>query len=84
MASTKFGSYHFFNLTAPTQYVVHVEINRPQKLNAFYGPMWVELKDIFAKLSVDPEVRCILLSGAGDRAFTAGRPRNISMAAVHS
>ncbi|EXJ95585.1 hypothetical protein A1O1_00707 [Capronia coronata CBS 617.96] len=72
MASRRFAGYQFFNLTVPSQHVIHVEINRPQKLNAFYGPMWFELKDIFAKLSVDSEIRCIILSGAGDRAFTAG------------
>ncbi|KAK5061209.1 hypothetical protein LTR84_007751 [Exophiala bonariae] len=62
----------FFNVTSPAPFVVHVEINRPEKLNAFYEPMWVELKRIFEQLSTDPEVRCILISGAGDRAFTAG------------
>jgi delta(3,5)-delta(2,4)-dienoyl-CoA isomerase len=63
----------FFNVTTPAQHVVHVEINRPQKLNAFFGPMWFELKAIFEHLSHDPDVRAILLSGAGDRAFTAGK-----------
>lgn len=62
----------FFNVTVPAPFVVHVEINRPAKLNSFYEPMWHELKRIFEQLSTDPEVRCILLSGAGDRAFTAG------------
>lgn len=62
----------FFNVTGPAPFVVHVEINRPEKLNAFYEPMWLELKRIFEQLSTDPEVRCILISGAGDRAFTAG------------
>ena len=65
----------FFNVTLPAQYVAHVEINRPEKLNAFFNPMWYELKTIFESLSLDPEVRCILLSGAGDRAFTTGMYR---------
>ncbi|KAI1608942.1 ClpP/crotonase-like domain-containing protein [Exophiala viscosa] len=72
MSPPGFSNFKFFNVTVPSQHVVHVEINRPEKMNAFYGPMWFELKAIFEQVSVDPEVRCVLLSGAGDRAFTAG------------
>ncbi|KIW69528.1 hypothetical protein PV04_05401 [Phialophora macrospora] len=72
MALRSLPTLKFFSVTIPTQYVVHVEINRPQKLNAFFGPMWFELKAIFEHLTHDPDVRVILLSGAGDRAFTAG------------
>lgn len=62
----------YFNVTSPFQHVVHIEINRPQKLNSFFTPMWYELKSLFDYFSHDPETRCILLSGAGDRAFTSG------------
>lgn len=34
--------------------------------------MWLELSAIFTRLSSDSSVRAIVLSGAGDRAFTAG------------
>jgi len=34
--------------------------------------MWLELKTIFDNLSHSPDVRAIILSGAGDKAFTAG------------
>jgi delta(3,5)-delta(2,4)-dienoyl-CoA isomerase len=34
--------------------------------------MWLNLSSIFTKLSHDPNVRAIVLTGAGDRAFTAG------------
>ena len=27
--------YEYFNVTFPAEYVAHVEINRPEKLNAF-------------------------------------------------
>lgn len=67
----------FFNVFFPAEYVAHVEINRPQKLNAFVGPMWYEMKDVFESLSVNPDVRCVLFSGAGGKAFTAGKGGNI-------
>lgn len=72
MANPNLPMFKFFNVTVPAPFVAHVEINRPEKLNAFFEPMWFELKAIFERLSHDPEIRAILLSGAGDRAFTAG------------
>ncbi|KAF1957182.1 ClpP/crotonase [Byssothecium circinans] len=64
--------YNFFNVTFPAEYVAHVEINRPGKLNAFKEVMWLNLSAIFRRLSHDPNVRAIILTGAGDRAFTSG------------
>lgn len=61
-----------FNVSSPSEYVAHVEINRPQKLNAFFEDMWLELGKVFDKLSHDPDVRAVVFSGAGDRAFTSG------------
>lgn len=43
--------------------------------------MWSNLGAIFKKLSTDDDVRCVVLSGKGDRAFTAGldvRLRDVS------
>ncbi|KAG9203735.1 hypothetical protein G6514_002348 [Epicoccum nigrum] len=61
----------FFNVSFPAEYVAHVEINRPEKMNAFKEVMWHNLSKIFTALSIDPSVRAILFTGAG-RAFTAG------------
>ncbi|KAK3678939.1 hypothetical protein LTR78_001392 [Recurvomyces mirabilis] len=65
-------SYEYFNVTFPSEYVAQVEINRPKKLNAFIEQMWVNLGHIFRKLSTDPDVRVVILTAAGDRAFSAG------------
>ncbi|KAH9210351.1 ClpP/crotonase-like domain-containing protein [Leptodontidium sp. 2 PMI_412] len=64
--------YEYFNVTFPQEYVVHVEINREKKLNAFFDSMWLELKTVFDRLSTDSSVRAIIFTGAGERAFTAG------------
>lgn len=66
------GAYAHFHVTNPGPFVAHVEINRPEKLNAFTRAMWLELRQIFRALSSDRDVRAVVLSGAGDRAFTAG------------
>ncbi|OTB09069.1 hypothetical protein M426DRAFT_316360 [Hypoxylon sp. CI-4A] len=67
-----YSDFKHFLISSPSEYVAHVEINRPSKLNAFTEAMWTELGKIFAKLSYDPDVRAVVLSAVGDRAFTAG------------
>jgi len=66
------ATYKHFLVDTPIPWIAHVQINRPAKLNAFYEPMWLEFKVIFDHLSTDPDVRAIVLSGAGPKAFTAG------------
>ncbi|KAI5860139.1 ClpP/crotonase [Durotheca rogersii] len=69
---TEYSHFKHFVISSPSEHVAHVEINRPAKLNAFIEEMWIELGKIFSQLSHDPEVRAVVFSGAGDRAFTAG------------
>jgi len=52
--------------------IVTVVLNRPHKLNALTKPMWGELGQTFRALSDDDGVRCILLRGAGEKAFSPG------------
>ncbi|CAD6583591.1 MAG: Putative enoyl CoA hydratase [Alectoria sarmentosa] len=62
----------YLNLTYPLPFVAHVEINRPEKMNAFKQEMWQEFPPLFSYLSTSPSTRAIILSGAGPKAFTAG------------
>ncbi|WP_418280845.1 3-hydroxyacyl-CoA dehydrogenase NAD-binding domain-containing protein [Halorubrum sp. DTA98] len=50
----------------------HIEIDRPHRMNTISGELLDELADAIDRLDADDEVRAILLSGAGDRAFSAG------------
>ena len=52
--------------------VVTVVLNRPEKLNALTKPMWQRLGEVFEALSARDDVRCILLRGAGTKAFAPG------------
>jgi delta(3,5)-delta(2,4)-dienoyl-CoA isomerase len=72
MAPLKGYNPTHFLATSPAPYVAHIEINRPEKLNSFHEPMWLELRTLFTQLSSDPDIRAIILSGAGPRAFSAG------------
>ncbi|GIL06722.1 MAG: enoyl-CoA hydratase [Betaproteobacteria bacterium] len=52
--------------------IATVVLNRPDKLNALTRAMWAELGDTVSALSRDTAVRCIVLRGAGDKAFSPG------------
>jgi enoyl-CoA hydratase len=49
-----------------------VTVNRPQVLNALDDTTLRELTDAFIALSGDAAVRCVILTGAGEKAFVAG------------
>ncbi|NPV91141.1 MAG: crotonase [Firmicutes bacterium] len=52
--------------------VAFVTINRPEVLNALNSTVFRELKLIFDEMSQDEEVKAVILTGKGDRAFAAG------------
>ena len=49
-----------------------VTLNRPDKLNALTKSMWRGLGEAIGGLSGDATLRCIILRGAGERAFSPG------------
>jgi enoyl-CoA hydratase/carnithine racemase len=52
--------------------IATVVLNRPEKLNALTRPMWRRLGDVFLELSNDDSVRCVVIRGAGTKAFAPG------------
>jgi enoyl-CoA hydratase/carnithine racemase len=52
--------------------IATVVLNRPEKLNALTKPMWQRLGAAFEELRADDSVRCIILRGAGTKAFAPG------------
>ena len=56
--------------------VALVTINRPEKLNALNIKTREELADVLAELRVDDEIRVVVLTGAGEKAFVAGADIN--------
>ena len=52
--------------------VATVTLNRPAKLNALTRDMWRQLGATIESLSADAKLRCIVLRGAGERAFSPG------------
>jgi len=53
-------------------FIATVTLNRPAKLNALTRTMWQELGTAIESLSVDTDLRCIVVRGSGDKAFSPG------------
>lgn len=49
-----------------------VTINRPERMNALHPPANEELEQVFDDFAADAELWVAILTGAGDRAFSAG------------
>jgi len=52
--------------------IATVVLNRPDKLNALTRAMWARLGHAFDQLHADDDLRCIVIRGAGTRAFAPG------------
>ncbi len=52
--------------------IVTVILNRPEKLNAISGAMWAQLGETMRALHAEDDIGCIVLRGAGDKAFGPG------------
>lgn len=52
--------------------VATVTLSRPRKLNALTRSMWHKLGEAVVTLSADNDVRCVVLRGSGNKAFSAG------------
>jgi enoyl-CoA hydratase len=61
-----------FIITERRDSVAIIRLNRPEKLNALSREMIVALSEIFINVQSQPDLRAIILTGAGDRAFSAG------------
>jgi enoyl-CoA hydratase/carnithine racemase len=49
-----------------------VTLNKPERMNALDRSMWMRLAALFDSLHRDESLRCVILRGAGDKAFAAG------------
>ncbi len=55
-----------------TDGVARVTIDRADRMNAVDDATEARMEDIWSQIEADPSVRVVVLTGAGDRAFSAG------------
>ena len=65
--------YQTITLEQKGEHTLLATLNRPQALNAITTQMGHDLLDLWTRMTVAPaNVRCVVLTGAGERAFCAG------------
>lgn len=64
-------SYEFI-LTERFGAAAVITLNRPDKLNALSYPLVCELDEALTGYETDDEIKAVVLTGSGDRAFSAG------------
>ena len=68
-----FPSYKTLSLENQGEHVLVVRLDRPEVLNAINTQMGRDQLDLWTRLSAEPGgLRCVVLTGAGERAFCAG------------
>lgn len=60
-------------LTDVADGIATLTLNKPQKMNAWDTPMRGEVMAALKAWNADPKVRAVILTGSGDRAFSAGQ-----------
>ncbi|MDO8839588.1 MAG: enoyl-CoA hydratase-related protein [Parvibaculum sp.] len=61
-----------FCTAARDGHLLIVTINRPERMNALHPPANFELEGIFNDFAADPDLWVAIITGAGERAFSAG------------
>lgn len=61
-----------FDLPADHPHVAVVILDRPERANALDPAMLVELAAAWQRIAADADIRCAVLTGAGERAFCSG------------
>jgi crotonobetainyl-CoA hydratase len=54
------------------EHVARVTIDRPERLNAVDMPTEARLHEIWVEIESRDDIRCVVLTGSGERAFSAG------------
>lgn len=60
-----------------------VTLDEPERLNVLSAPMVIQVKDALAGLAADPEIRSVVLTGAGEGFCAGGDLRMMALAEEH-
>lgn len=65
-------TYNTIIFDTDNQGIATVTIDRPNKLNALNNELLNELVDVFKEIQVDEDIKGVIVTGSGDKAFVAG------------
>ncbi|MDC3415042.1 enoyl-CoA hydratase-related protein [Aquibacillus sp. 3ASR75-11] len=60
------------NYERKNDHLVVITLNRPEAANALSHTLLDQLNEAVAKISLESDIRCVVITGAGERAFCAG------------
>ncbi|SDK59421.1 enoyl-CoA hydratase / 3-hydroxyacyl-CoA dehydrogenase [Natronorubrum texcoconense] len=63
--------YHYINWDVDDDGVLEIELDRQERLNSMSDDMFMEIDRLLTDIDTD-DVRCVVFSGAGDKAFSSG------------
>ncbi len=73
------ASYEFCKVEREGKLTI-VTLNRPEVMNALHAPAHLELAGVFDDFAADPEQWVAIVTGAGERAFSAGNDLKVTAA----
>ncbi|MFX1317526.1 MAG: enoyl-CoA hydratase/isomerase family protein, partial [Promethearchaeota archaeon] len=66
----------------PEKKIAWLILNRPEKLNTINEELTLQLQQTLAKVELDKEIRVLIITGAGEKAFSAGADLSVFMSGV--
>ena len=55
-----------------SEHIATITLNRPERLNAFNQKMAMELKSAWEEVKRDQNIRCVILTGVGEKSLCTG------------
>jgi len=59
-----------------SDHIARITLNRPERGNALTAPMMQWFRSVWHRVAEDPDIRCVLITGAGVRHFCTGADLN--------
>jgi enoyl-CoA hydratase/3-hydroxyacyl-CoA dehydrogenase len=66
----------------PEHKIAWLILNRPDKLNTINEELTLQLQQTLAKVELDKEIRVLIITGSGDKAFSGGADLSVFMSGV--
>ena len=57
---------------AVSDHIATITLNRPDRANALIAPMMPWFRDVWRRIADDSDIRCVLITGAGEKHFCTG------------
>lgn len=67
------GANYKYIIYEKKDFIARIVFNNPERRNAMHAPMLIELRECLLDAQADSGTRVVILTGSGDKAFSAGQ-----------